>query len=220
MKEVYCPYCNAKLEKVPSRKTKCKSCKNYIFVRTDYNNNEKILLKEEQLEEHQKKSDEYFLKNDMKRKMTMGFENKLATGRNIQEILAIELEGSKRTWNWGVYTNIVRRLIYLNYIEDNKLDALKHSIEVLYYEINNPHNRGKYVLENNLQNEYPAFGPLNTKNLNTYTYWFDMIIRLAKELNIENLKNLFIKHNTLKYNELHVIPNKPEVIWEIIKDKF
>lgn len=45
-----CPYCNAELAKFPARKTKCKNCGKYIYVRTRPLDRKKVLLKENELE--------------------------------------------------------------------------------------------------------------------------------------------------------------------------
>lgn len=44
-----CPYCGAELKKFPSRKTKCKNCGRYMYVRTRPLDYKKILLKESEL---------------------------------------------------------------------------------------------------------------------------------------------------------------------------
>ena len=49
-----CPYCDFKLEKMPGRKKKCPSCKEFIFVRTHPNLRKTVLVTEEEAEEIQK----------------------------------------------------------------------------------------------------------------------------------------------------------------------
>lgn len=39
-----CPYCSFEMDKMPTRKQKCKSCSKEFFVRTHYSTNNKILL--------------------------------------------------------------------------------------------------------------------------------------------------------------------------------
>lgn len=45
-----CPYCNVELQKFPARKTKCKNCGEYIYVRTRPIDYKKVLLKETELQ--------------------------------------------------------------------------------------------------------------------------------------------------------------------------
>lgn len=46
-----CPYCGKELKKFPGKKTKCKNCENYIYVRTRAYDEQKILIKEDEIEE-------------------------------------------------------------------------------------------------------------------------------------------------------------------------
>lgn len=41
-----CPYCSVKLQKIPSRKTKCLKCGNFIYVRTRPNDRQQTLVTE------------------------------------------------------------------------------------------------------------------------------------------------------------------------------
>lgn len=45
-----CPYCNIELNKFPAKKTKCKNCLNYIYVKTRPIDNKKVLIKENEIE--------------------------------------------------------------------------------------------------------------------------------------------------------------------------
>lgn len=44
-----CPYCKTKLEKIPTKKIKCKFCSKNIFVRTLPPKMQKVLIKEEEV---------------------------------------------------------------------------------------------------------------------------------------------------------------------------
>lgn len=58
-----CPYCNAELDKFPVRKTRCRNCRQYMYVRTRPVDRKKILCKETDLqlveEEWEKKRLQY-----------------------------------------------------------------------------------------------------------------------------------------------------------------
>ena len=58
-----CPYCSGLLAKMPSRKTKCPHCSNYILVRTHPITKLKILVTEQQTKEIDRLRKEISLKN-------------------------------------------------------------------------------------------------------------------------------------------------------------
>ena len=64
-----CPNCHTKLEKVPARKTKCKSCGKEFYIRTHYLTKEKILLSESQKKKYEIQSTEYYFEKDWIRKV-------------------------------------------------------------------------------------------------------------------------------------------------------
>ncbi len=45
-----CPYCNIELPKFPGRKTKCRNCGNFIYVRTRPIDSKRILVREDQIQ--------------------------------------------------------------------------------------------------------------------------------------------------------------------------
>lgn len=46
-----CPYCGISLAKFPYRKTRCKNCGNYMYVRTRPSDNKRILIQEDNIQE-------------------------------------------------------------------------------------------------------------------------------------------------------------------------
>lgn len=64
-----CPNCHTKLEKVPTRKTKCTSCGKEFYIGTHYLTKEKILLSEFQKRKYGIQSTEYYFEKDWIRKM-------------------------------------------------------------------------------------------------------------------------------------------------------
>lgn len=65
-----CPYCGIELSKFPARKTKCKNCGKYMYVRTRPADNQRIIIKEEEIsiiqDEWDKKNNVYELKQKEK----------------------------------------------------------------------------------------------------------------------------------------------------------
>ena len=65
-----CPNCHAKLEKIPTRKTKCKSCSRDFYVRTHFSTKEKILLSESQKNKYELQATEYYFEKEWIRKLS------------------------------------------------------------------------------------------------------------------------------------------------------
>jgi len=49
--EAKCPYCNSILNSIPKRKTKCKSCGNYFYIRTRLDDKAKVIVTEKECSE-------------------------------------------------------------------------------------------------------------------------------------------------------------------------
>lgn len=60
-KEIKCPYCSFVLEKMPTRKQKCKSCNNEYLVRTHYITKEKIILTDKEAISYDKEKEKYYI---------------------------------------------------------------------------------------------------------------------------------------------------------------
>ncbi|MBX9889339.1 MAG: hypothetical protein K2Y30_15560 [Flavobacteriaceae bacterium] len=61
-REAICPYCNALLNKIPIRKTKCPHCKNSIFVRKSNDSKIKTFVTEKQAQEIDIEREKEYLK--------------------------------------------------------------------------------------------------------------------------------------------------------------
>jgi transposase-like protein len=61
LQKAHCPYCSFELEKIPTRRQKCKSCGNEYVVRTHYITKDKIVLKEKDAEIYDTEKDKYYL---------------------------------------------------------------------------------------------------------------------------------------------------------------
>lgn len=213
-----CPNCNKSLPKKPGRKTKCKNCQEFIFVRTHFETKEKILLSEKQLNEYEPQAKKYYDNNDIKRRLIASFETVLYEGKNLRTHLNKELEKKKKEWMWGQYRNIIHSLSTLDELEKKYADSFSKTLECIYLDINNPCNVGKYVIDNNMQEEFPPFKPFDNTPISPY--WIERIKNQKEELNLTSIKDVFIEHNTKVFNDLKIVPHEPEIIWEKIKDQF
>lgn len=51
LEEAKCPYCRNNLPKAPTRKSKCRHCENYFYVRTRVSDRQRVIVTEEQAQE-------------------------------------------------------------------------------------------------------------------------------------------------------------------------
>jgi DNA-directed RNA polymerase subunit RPC12/RpoP len=84
-----CPYCQTRLDNMPTRKKKCPSCKEDIFVRTRPLDEKKILIKESQIDEVEKQwaikngdLEQYYAKIKHREEREQRFESKKEQLRN------------------------------------------------------------------------------------------------------------------------------------------
>lgn len=64
-----CPYCHKALKKIPGSKTKCPHCGHFIYVRTKPTNGQRILIKEDQIEQIEQEWQDYFIVRDFKERI-------------------------------------------------------------------------------------------------------------------------------------------------------
>ncbi len=55
-----CPYCKSSLETFPVHKKKCQQCKQYIYVRISPSTREKILIRQDEIDEIEKQWEAHF----------------------------------------------------------------------------------------------------------------------------------------------------------------
>lgn len=63
LNEQKCPYCNIPLPTIPKRKTKCKSCNNYYYVKTRVLDREKVIVTEKERNEIEAEWQKHFINN-------------------------------------------------------------------------------------------------------------------------------------------------------------
>ncbi len=216
--ESICPYCNTELPKMPTRKSKCKACGEQIILRTHYSTKEKSLLTEKQLELYEKESKIYFKKKKIFKGFLAGYKDVLNSKSSIENSLKKEHSKKEKEWHRGLYRNTTSTLGDFYYLQDEKIEALKLYTEVIYYDMNEPSNVGAYVIENNMQDEFPHFKP--TKDTEPLPHWIGVVEQTLDELEDINLNDLFIEHNTLRHNELKVIPLTAKKVWNKIENHF
>jgi len=122
--EPICPYCNYKFDKMPQKKKQCPNCKNFIRSRTRPLDNQKILIREDQIDELE---------------MQWAFKN----GYSVSQINALKKEGRKSAQEYAnqikgnskEYTGIsranikkIREIIADYYLEGKKFGETSREI--------------------------------------------------------------------------------------------
>lgn len=172
-----CPYCGIKLSKFPGRKTKCKTCGKYMYVRTRPADGVKILIKEEEIQIINEENDKKYGRDKIPiidatkemdfiyKSLTQNYE-KLC---NYEEILQIEEADrlSVLQWIWErweyhnsdkelkeafpKYSSSLIREIYI--IETGRVYALYHQLEFIKRYKDSSVKPLVYISSNSLYNQ-------------------------------------------------------------------
>jgi len=149
-----CPYCKKKLSKIPSRKSKCPYCDEFIFSRTRPIDRKKVLVTEKQKEEielewtrfHEANEENELMQNDdyalAKKELTKQFGKEPSlndTKWRVYNQRIIEYASKKQ---WGLYRNNKLDMAFLLQKEGKLKQALSTLFEVVYLDINGCHNVG------------------------------------------------------------------------------
>lgn len=195
-----CPYCGVELKKFPGRKTKCKECGNFIFVRTRPADGKRILIKEDEKEsvqiEWERKNGTYELRQakrnefaQMKRKLQSLRHCDFVPDRDVYWNIYQERHLKELTeGRWIDYRDTTDDMANLLYKEKKYKGALEYYLEALYIDICLPfyyEEKGKsYQLFSPKESifEYKMFRPL--------TAFYNCIEELS--LNTDAIKNIFM----------------------------
>lgn len=200
-----CPYCNTKLEKMPSRKKKCPSCGDFIFVRTRPSDKKKILVTAEQAEQVDEQwsivngtHEEYLARKaeyeKTKNKLAKRFGTDPSDNDIMWDIYNRQRLKYARGLKWGLYRNTIFSMAEI-LRKESKLDrALELYLEVCYLDLNGPRNCSGSSPE--LLKRFPPFDPKNPTAL-TAPGVAKRILRLSKtnNLEIDDVKTVFVNHN-------------------------
>ncbi|MCF7809890.1 hypothetical protein K9N50_02755 [bacterium] len=190
-----CPYCGVELKKKPGRKTKCRDCENFIYVRTRPIDQKKILIREDQIEQIEEQwaiangtYEEYCRVKDESRRrwesaryvLKQRF-SKDPSENDVQWYLFNEdLIIHAKQKDWGLYRNTRMQMAFHLEKEGRFNDALTTLLEVCYLDLNGPNNLGG-MNDPELLKEYP---PWDVNLAFTAPAIVDKITKLVKQLNI------------------------------------
>jgi len=120
------------------------------------------------------------------------------------------IEYAKKS-DWGLYRNVRLKMAEILRREINLKEALKTYLEICYFDLNGFSNRGG-INDPEILKEFP---PFDTTSVFIASGIVDRIRILIKKLNItiDNVKEIFLKHNQLIYESLK-LPVKPENAWK------
>jgi len=230
-----CPYCHNLLDKMPLSKKKCPQCKKEIIVRTDPVEKKKILLREDQLDEFEKKLQQIRCHKTIQRilnnlnidatqfdqtkenlKMKIG-------GEPTEKDVALEIVDNIgyhyfKNLDMGLFRNTI---LYKGDIFKASVDfrnALITYLELCYIDLNGPNNCGSSKGYPELLKEYPPFNPKNSVNASLAPGILQYIQQINKELNFtkDQIKEIFYEHN-LKVKKSRKLPLSIQDAWVILE---
>ena len=226
-----CPYCHNLLDKIPSSKRKCPSCNKIIIVRTDPVEKKKILLREDQIEEFEKKLQE--IRNHKTIQRILSYLNADATQFNkTKEDLKVKT-GKEPTDNevvlkiitqigyhhfknldMGLFRNTI---LYRGDIFKSSGDlrnALISYLELCYIDLNGPNNSGSLKNDPEILKEYPPFNPNNSVDAFLAPGILTYIDEISGELNLtkDQVKDIFFNHNS-KVEKARKLPLSVQDAW-------
>ena len=123
----FCPYCNHKLDKFPTRKSACSFCKNIFFVRTNPITNKKVILTEKELERNEKEWRSYYNASEFERKLNSTFDIGKYPFNQLKDKIKLDLlkkfgrEPSLGDSLWGLSNALI-----IEAIEKRDYDFLSH----------------------------------------------------------------------------------------------
>jgi len=147
-----CPYCKKILDKIPTRKSKCPFCSNYICSRTRPLDRKKVLVTENQKDEIENQWTQYYEAKEEAELM----ENPefVSAKRNLTKQFGKEPNMNDIKWRvfnqkiieyaskkqWGLYRNNKFEMAFLLQKEKKSEQALNTLFEVYYLDINGCNN--------------------------------------------------------------------------------
>lgn len=183
-----CPNCETKLRKRPGRKTKCRRCGGFIYVRTRPLDRKRVLLTEADAATIQRQWD------------LVGHALRLPP-RTTSTDLDRQLDEHARDGLWGLFRNAKLHLTALAEAERRWTDALRYCLEVCYIDVNGPCNGGQVSFDPTVA----RVAPVLVQKLAYFADWFG--------LTRADLRAEFVAVATPLRSEV-ALPVSPEDGWE------
>ena len=159
----HCPYCKEKLEKIPTRKSKCPHCKEYIYSRTRPSDRKKILIREDQIKELENEWSKYY---DEKEKSELYEQEDFKKARDdLTKQFGKEPSINDVKWRvynertlilasnrqWGLYRNNKLDMAKLLQKENRHKQAIDTFFEICYLDLNGCRNMPQGLSQKDLK---------------------------------------------------------------------
>jgi len=217
-----CPYCSKALDKIPSRKTKCPHCGNYMYVRTRPSDRKRVVVTEQDAV----KIDEQWMMEhgtydaylaEQREFETQKAELAKKRGRepsNGDVYWAIYnkqlLEHTKRG-DWGLYRNTRLNMAELLRREKRNRPALETYLEVSYLDANGPRNMGG-TRDPEIISKYPPFSRDTAFQAPAIVHYIQQLSELLG-MNENELKGVFMEVAG-RIRDNMKLPVPPEQAWD------
>jgi len=221
-----CPYCDAPLEKMPGRKKKCPACGEFIYVRTRPNDNNKILIREDQIvyvEEawaikngtHDQFLAERKAYNEQKEELRKKFGREPIDNDIKWAQLNKKLLTHAQSNHWGLYRNARLSMGDILKKESKEVEALDTYLEVCYLDINGPNNCG--TRDPSILKEYPPFDPKSSFIAPGVINYIDRLVSNL-DMSIEQVEERFMAVASRTKNSLK-LPVEGKKAWKKLKNE-
>lgn len=214
-----CPYCGIELNKFPGRKTKCKNCNNFIYVRTRPFDNKKILIKEDEILavqiEWEKKNGTYEIRQQerdefeiVRQELMQKRNSTIISDNDIKWVLyqqkRLKYANSKDWYNYGLCTEKMAQVLF---DEKKYKSALEHYLEAEYFSMCCGGDIDGFMPKSHLI-KYP-----NLLKSSFLSYVYDCIDHL--QLQPENIREMFMNLIIININ----FPLTRNEAWKYLKEK-
>lgn len=204
--KAFCPYCDVALKKMPGKKTKCRVCGNFIYVRTRPIDQNKVLIREDQIEQIEEQwaiangtYDDYIRAKEEAQKRLESARNVLTqrfgkepSDRDVQWYLFNQdLFSHIKQKNMGFYSDTRMKMAICLEKDGRFKAALRTRLEVFYLDLNGPANLFGEA-DPDLLKDFP---PWNVGLVVTAPSILKSIVKLAEQLNLskDDVRQMFMK---------------------------
>jgi DNA-directed RNA polymerase subunit M/transcription elongation factor TFIIS len=229
-RQAICPSCSSLLEKIPGSKTKCKSCGEYMFVRTEPHSRTRVVVNAKQAEEiddeiakingtFEERIAEKNRKLEIEIDLTKKFKGKKPSNEDINWRILVQdtLSYAKKHW-WASYALNNARKGDEFFSRGKVKEAIGSYIVYTYLELNGAQDFGEDAASRKILTElgFKEFDPEKSKFPQSGV---EQIIKFAKilKLNTDSLESIF--YENCKSIKIGVLPISPELAWEKLKSE-
>lgn len=210
-----CPNCHKELFKIPGAKTKCPHCGEFMFVRTRPKDNARVVVTKAEADKIDEEwtivagthdifvaeKEEFAKEKEILRKRFGGKEppdNDVRWGLLNKQIIE-----NAKSGDWGLYRNTRFQMAEILRGEMKLRDALRIYLEVCYLDLNGVRNVGG-MNDPEILKEFPPFDPKESAFLAPGV--IDLIKRIVLKLNLnkEEIKQIFVEHNSRSEKSLRL----------------